>query len=470
MKIPTCIFAVLFILLAGLPLSACRGAEALSAPVYEIVATYDDMSRTLSAQMRVTVPNQTEQPVDALTFHLPANDYREEGVYGAALGAMYEQKRYGGMEIGQVQGAQSFTLEQNGSALCVTLAQSLAPHESTTIDIAFSVFVPAIAHRLGDAEGVVRLSCFYPVLAEGEVVSSPYGDPLFSRCADYDMTLTFPARYQAIGNGTVTSSTADDTTTAHMQARGVRDIIWLLAEQWNVSSETVALESGSVTVTYAAVGTPRAQSLAIAAQSIQTFSQLFGDYPYETFVLVELPLVMEGMEYCGLAMTDDRLSQRECPQAIAHEAAHMWWYAGVGSDQVRSAWQDEGLAEYSVALFFEQHPEYGDAASFISDCERAYRTYFSVGSQLMGEVNTAMERSIADFAGTYEYRSVIYDKGVILFDRLRGLLGDRKFFAALKGYYRNYCGKIASSSDLIEAFGGHAEELIVSFLSGSCII
>ena len=29
---------------------------------------------------------------------------------------------------------------------------------------------------------------------------------------------------------------------------------------------------------------------------------------------------------------------------IAHELAHMWWYALIGSDQARSPWLDEGFA------------------------------------------------------------------------------------------------------------------------------
>jgi hypothetical protein len=35
-------------------------------------------------------------------------------------------------------------------------------------------------------------------------------------------------------------------------------------------------------------------------------------------------------------------------QTVAHEVAHQWWYAVVGSDEYYQAWQDEALCEYSL--------------------------------------------------------------------------------------------------------------------------
>ena len=109
----------------------------------------------------------------------------------------------------------------------------------------------------------------------------------------------------------------------------------------------------------------------------------------------------------------------------------------------------------------------------VTASEQSYRAYFSVSSQLTGEQNTAMQRPLTDFSGEYEYRNIAYDKGVILFDRLRDTLGDSKFFAALRAYAEDHAGTIASPADLIACFarrGAHAEGIFESFLQGTCVI
>jgi len=61
---------------------------------------------------------------------------------------------------------------------------------------------------------------------------------------------------------------------------------------------------------------------------------------------------------------------------------------------------------------------------------------------------------------------------VILFDRLRDYLGDRRFFSGLKEYTKRYAGKIAAPAELASCFGGgrDAAELMQSFLGGKCVI
>lgn len=79
-----------------------------------------------------------------------------------------------------------------------------------------------------------------------------------------------------------------------------------------------------------------------------------------------------------------------------------------------------------------------------------------------------MTRPLSSFSGEYDYRVIAYDKGVVMFDRVRETVGNRRFFAGLKSYAQKYGGKIASPEDLISCFG--AERLFSSFLEGKCVI
>lgn len=109
----------------------------------------------------------------------------------------------------------------------------------------------------------------------------------------------------------------------------------------------------------------------------------------------------------------------------------------------------------------------------ISDALEEYRAYYSVYSQVFGEADTRMTRSLKDYLSEYEYRCIAYDKGAILFDMLRGSIGDKKFFSGLKKYYSAYRYKVAAPEDLIVCFertGVDVAGFFDSFLSGKAVL
>jgi len=80
---------------------------------------------------------------------------------------------------------------------------------------------------------------------------------------------------------------------------------------------------------------------------------------------------------------------------------------------------------------------------------------------------------ISAFSGEYEYGNIAYHKGVILFDRLRACVGDRKFYGGLKEYAEKYRFREAEPQDLIACFhkmGADVEGFFDSFLNGKCVI
>ena len=84
-----------------------------------------------------------------------------------------------------------------------------------------------------------------------------------------------------------------------------------------------------------------------------------------------------------------------------------------------------------------------------------------------------MTRSLKDYLSEYEYRSIAYDKGAILFDTLRTSIGDKRFFAGLKRYYSGYKFKTAEPEDMIGCFeksGVDVAGFFDSFLSGKAVI
>ena len=100
-----------------------------------------------------------------------------------------------------------------------------------------------------------------------------------------------------------------------------------------------------------------AQNLKAGIDSIKTFNNLFGEYPYDTYSVIASDFYIGGMEYPTLVMIDQSLYNEKdkflLEYVIAHETAHQWWYSVIGNDEISEPWLDEALTEYSTILYFE---------------------------------------------------------------------------------------------------------------------
>ena len=181
------------------------------------------------------------------------------------------------------------------------------------------------------------------------------------------------------------------------------------------------------------------------------------------------------MEYPNLVLISDEVSNEDLAYVIVHEIAHQWWYGVVGNDENNHAWMDEGLAEYSTILFFENDSSYGqDCESMIDNSLQSYKTFVRVYTNVTGSVDTSMDRALSAFNTEPEYVQCTYTKGMLLFDAIRETVGDRKFFKALEDYYQDFSFKNATPADMIASFikstGYDLEGFILSWLEGDVVV
>ena len=463
------------------PLYGCAPQSGEGASNYHIEATYDGAD-TLTGRVTLDYYNDTENALDCLKFNLWGNAFRSGAATSpvpesARSQAYYEGASYGGMEITDVVGGAWQICGEDENILEVTLDAALYPEQRIAVTIDYTLTLAHVNARTGVAERSVNLGNFFPILCGygqsgwAEHTYCAVGDPFVSDVADYTVSLTFPAEYVAAASGTLTeSSTEDGYTTCEYRLHGARDFAIALSRDFKVLKQT---EGGAeVSYYYYDDASPR-DSLAAAAESLAYFSSTFGSYPYPSLSVVQTGLYTGGMEYPALTMISDDCDAQTATYAIVHENAHQWWYAAVGSDQYNNAWQDEGLAEYSSLLFFENAPQYGfTKAGLLGSATKAYRAYFSVYSQLFEGVDTGMARPLDSFSGEYEYANIAYNKGLLLFDALRNALGDDKFFEALREYRAAYSGRNAPAEGLMACFcsRGDCEGIFDSFLNGKVII
>jgi aminopeptidase N len=330
---------------------------------------------------------------------------------------------------------------------------------------------------MGINDNTINLANFYPILCgydNGfyECVYYGSGDPFFSECADYVVTLTAPQQYALAGGGEKQHcQTANGKTTTKFTLKNARSFAMVLSSKF----QTVCGVVGDTKITYYYYddATPQT-SLETAIKSLKLFNDKFGQYPYSTYSVVQTAFVQGGMEFPTITFISDNLDERAYQEVIVHETAHQWWQTVVGNNEVEHGFLDEGLAEYSVVLFYENYPEYSlTRKMLIKSAEQTYRVYCSVVDRLEGKVNTSMLRSLKEYSTEYEYVNIAYVKGCIMFDYLRQTIGDQKFFNGLKRYYKDYSFKIAKPDDLVgvyEKTGANANGFFESFYQGKVVI
>jgi len=134
------------------------------------------------------------------------------------------------------------------------------------------------------------------------------------------------------------------------------------------------------------------------------------------------------------------------PTVLAHEVAHQWWYALVGSDVLRSPWQDEALATFSAQLYQLEHNR-----GFYEGTRTYYENRVSEIEAQNGEQDIA--QPVSAFGGMPSvYAVTVYQKGELFFEALRAQIGDEAFYQALHEYYAANMYQIASPDELLDSF------------------
>ncbi|MBQ7374057.1 MAG: M1 family metallopeptidase [Clostridia bacterium] len=465
-----CIVCVLPIVNLG----GCKKSESLSS--YSLNATYHEGA--LDGKLRYKFVNRYDTAFDHVDFNLHANAYCENSttkpVTDNNLARAYPNGlSYGGIEILKVE-----ILNQNaefdifGDSNCFLRVKTPTVYQGETveIDIAFKTSIPNSKLRLGENAYAVNLADFFPTacyVKDGgflQIPYSPFGDPYLSEISDYSVNLTVPSEFTVASCGKPTQTLVEElTTTYSYELKSARDFAFVLSKDFKVFSQN----HDDVTVNYYSFSDDGESYLKTAISALEFFSKNFGDYPYQTLSLAETGFLFGGMEFSSLCYISTELEKEEKQNAIAHEIAHQWWHGGVSNDQYNSAYIDEGLAEFSAFLFFE-NSSLELANEMISNAKHAYKSFFDLQSVLSGNVDTTMERPLSTFKSEYEYANLSYNKSLLMFYEYYSKFGKNKTLSALKKLYSDNYGREITRAEIIKAFG--RADHFNSFVDGKVII
>lgn len=419
---------------------------------YSLDIEYLNDSHTLNVTQNLNLKNPTNTSLNELYFHLYPAAF-SEGAVNKPVGVLSKVKAYpngesyGKIEIQTVQNnSTDLTYSLDGTDkdfLKVELSSPLEIGSSINLTFTYNVQLPNINHRFGYGNNTINCANFYPILCvyEEDWVKEPYnynGDPFYSYMANYNVNLTAPSNLILATTGEIKSIQEEENKKSYsINALAVRDYAFVLSEKFGVLEEQV----GKTNVKYYYYDEENPEEfLKACVDSLNTFNELFGEYPYSTLSVVKSNFVHGGMEYPNLVLiSDDTTEKADYINVIVHEIAHQWWYGIVGNDEFRFGWLDEGLTEYSTNLFYQNNPEYNvDANEVIKNTTSSWVTFVDLYTSVLGNVDTSMCRALDEYKTEPEYVYVTYVKGMLFFNELRNLLGEAKFLKAVQTYFETY--------------------------------
>jgi hypothetical protein len=202
------------------------------------------------------------------------------------------------------------------------------------------------------------------------------------------------------------------------------------------------------------------------ADMVTFFSAKFGALPSSNLTLAQLPDgTLDEFSAPGVLLLSAHEWNTPVNQSeLAHVAAGQWWGNQVLAASRADAWITDGLSQYAAAMYIE-HTQ--DKASY-----QRQLTDFAIGS-VMYEGVAPIGQSNRLQPYSQQYRSVVEDKGAMVFHMLRTTMGDAAFDSLLQEFYEAHKGGSASIDDfeklaqtkLPAAKPGEAQLNLVAFFS-----
>jgi aminopeptidase N len=175
-------------------------------------------------------------------------------------------------------------------------------------------------------------------------------------------------------------------------------------------------------------------------QSIEFYNDHVGPYPYEKLASVQNGAANGGgMEHASaIFYGQNSVNGRPALGLVSHEIAHQWFGDSITEKDWDDVWLSEGFATYFSALT-QEHYDGRDA--FLALMKRSRNTIFTTEKRLAG-VAVVQDKTWKGIPN-----GIVYQKGGWSLHMLRGQIGNEKFWAGIREYYRRYRDSNASTAD-----------------------
>jgi tetratricopeptide (TPR) repeat protein len=173
----------------------------------------------------------------------------------------------------------------------------------------------------------------------------------------------------------------------------------------------------------------------IVGKRLEYYSSKFGPYAFGNRIAVAETdeETLESYVGAGTIFLTPPAFATGNEDKLARDVAYQWWGQAVGIKSFDDIWLSQGLAQFSALLYYK---------------DNGSETQFQQAIQAEMEKALAFEQSASIRNApkqlddqTPAYRSVVFNKGALVFNMLRQLMGEQKFDAMLRDYYVKFGGR-----------------------------
>jgi len=176
-----------------------------------------------------------------------------------------------------------------------------------------------------------------------------------------------------------------------------------------------------------------------ASKAFFFYTSSFGPTYSNKLSLVELPndTVPSAWAPEIAAISSRGFTQKVSYRLVANNVAHQWWGTMVSPATRNDWWISDGFARYSEALYVEHVAGEGGFEEVTKDMEVGALAYETVPLAQVGKLDPFSP----------EFQSLTSDKGAVILNMLRWVIGDQAFDKTMRTFLAQYSGKPATVDD-----------------------
>lgn len=480
---------------------------------YTINVTLDDVNHALFATESIEYINNSPDNLEFIYMHLWPNAYKDhttalckQMMRDNNLSLYYADSTDRGFidqldfKVDGVPAKLEYDAEHPDVAKLI-LNKTLAPGAKITITTPFHVKIPhGKFSRLGHINQAYTITQWYPkpaVYDKNGWHQMPYltQGEFYSEFGSFDVSVTLPKNYVLGATGDMVDGeeelewleekveqtearssfypadmafpeSASETKTLRFKQSQVHDFAWFADKRYNVLKGEVELPNSKRKVTTWAMFTDAEadlwkRSIEYLNDATYYYSLWTGDYPYNHVTAVDGTISAGGgMEYPNITVIGTSGNDLSLETVIMHEVGHNWFYGILGSNERDHPWMDEGLNSYTENRYLEtKYPKEGEQdmlpggiSNFIGQ-HLNHKDIFYLGYLFNGR--RAYDQPIELHAAEYtqvNYGAIVYGKTALVFDYLKGYLGEETFDKCMRTYFDRWKFKHPQPGDVKAVF------------------